>query len=241
MLHSMAAPRVPKLTTIEREVTACRLCPRLVDHRESVASAKTRRYADDPYWGKAVPAFGDRRAALLIVGLAPAAHGANRTGRMFTGDRSGDWLYRAMHRYGFANQPTSIGRSDGLTLHDAYISAVARCAPPGNKPARDEIERCRSYLVRELEALQKLEVVLALGKIAFDGFLAAWRDGGRAVDKPRPTFAHGAEHTLPTGIHLLASYHPSQQNTFTGRLTVPMFHRVFRRARTLIDAGQRSR
>ena len=225
---------------IENEVIACRACPRLVAHRESVATKKTKRYAELTYWGKAVPAFGDRRARLLVVGLAPAAHGANRTGRMFTGDRSGDWLYRAMHRYGFASQASSTGRDDGLVLRDAYVSAVARCAPPGNKPTKDEVEACRDYLVREIAALRRLEVVLALGKIAFDGFLVAWRDS-RPVPSPRPKFAHGAECELADGITLLSSYHPSQQNTFTKRLTVPMFHRVFRRARRLIDASERSR
>lgn len=155
---------------------------------------------------------------------------------MFTGDRSGDWLYGAMHRYGFANQPLSTGRDDGLSLRDAYVSATAHCAPPDNKPTREEVETCRVYLVRELAALADLKVVLALGRIAFDGFLAAWRESGRDVAKPKPKFAHGSDRELDGGIHLLASYHPSQQNTFTGRLTRPMFHRVFEKARALVDA-----
>jgi uracil-DNA glycosylase len=193
---------------------------------------KTKRFASEEYWGKAVPAFGDPEARLLVVGLAPAAHGANRTGRMFTGDRSGDWLYAAMYRYGFATQGESRSREDGLRLRGAYVTAVVRCAPPENKPARSEIENCRPYLVREIEALSGLTVVIALGRIAFDGFLAAWRALDREIPRPRPKFGHAAEYDLAEA-RLIASYHPSQQNTFTGKLTRPMFHRVFRRARRL--------
>jgi uracil-DNA glycosylase family 4 len=177
-----------------------------------------------------VPSFGDPKAQLLIVGLAPAAHGANRTGRMFTGDRSGDWLFETMHKFGFASQPSSIEGDDGLELSNAYITAVVRCAPPGNKPDRSEKENCRNYLVRELEALNRVRVVIALGKIAFDGFLAARSATGGGVPNPKPKFAHRAVHALPNGPQLLASYHPSQQNTFTGRLTRSMFHDVFRDA-----------
>lgn len=225
-----------RIQLIEKDVARCRLCPRLVAHRERVAATKTKRFADEEYWGKAVPSFGDARARLLIVGLAPAAHGANRTGRMFTGDRSGDWLFRAMYECDFANQPDSRAIGDGLKLQDAYITATTHCAPPDNKPMRQEVEACRVYLVRELEALSEMKVVLVLGRVAFDGFLAAWRASGRDVLKPKPKFAHGSEAELPGGVRLLASFHPSQQNTFTGRLTRVMFHRVFKRARELVDS-----
>jgi uracil-DNA glycosylase family 4 len=202
-----------------------------------VKEFKTRRFALQIYWGKPVPAFGDPKARLLIVGLAPAAHGANRTGRMFTGDRSGDWLYEALHRFGFANQPESVDREDGLRLTGTMITAVARCAPPGNKPTARELENCRPYMMRELELLREVRVVLALGRIAFDGFLATWNKAGRQVPSPKPRFTHGGGASLvgPNGnVTLLGSYHPSQQNTFTGRLTRPMFHDVFRRARRIL-------
>jgi uracil-DNA glycosylase len=226
-----------RLDVLRNEVIDCRKCPRLVGHRERIALVKTRRFESKDYWGKPVPGFGVARARLLIVGLAPAAHGGNRTGRVFTGDRSGDWLYEALHRYGFASSPYSVSRDDGLRLRDAYISAVARCAPPDNKPTREEMETCRGYLKRELEALKDVRVVVALGRIAFDGFLAAWRELGREIGKPRPRFCHGSEHVLLSSVTLLGSYHPSQQNTFTGKLTRPMFHGVFRRGRALVDAG----
>ena len=225
------------LEAIRNEVTACRKCPRLVRHRERMALVKTRRFQSEDYWGKPVPGFGVGRARLLVVGLAPAAHGGNRTGRMFTGDRSGDWLYEAMHRYGFATSPHSVSRDDGQKLRDAYITAVARCAPPDNKPTREETETCRSYMVRELEVLEDVRVVVALGRIAFDGFLAAWRELGRELGRPRPKFSHGSEHLLEPVVTLLGSYHPSQQNTFTGKLTRAMFHQVFRRARSLLKGG----
>jgi uracil-DNA glycosylase family 4 len=212
-------------------VTRCRACPRLVAHREAVARAKTRRFQGDVYWGRPVPGFGDHRARLLIVGLAPAAHGANRTGRLFTGDRSGDWLYAALHATGFANQATSIGRDDGLALRDAYVGAIARCAPPANKPTPAEIAACRPFLVRELVLLTRLRVVVCLGGLALQGFLRAWAEASGAAPRPRPRFGHGAEYALPGGVTLLCSYHPSQQNTFTGRLTRPMLARVFTRAR----------
>jgi uracil-DNA glycosylase family 4 len=225
------------LEVIRREVIRCRRCPRLVRHRERIALVKTRRFESEEYWGKPVPGFGVSRARLLIVGLAPAAHGGNRTGRVFTGDRSGDWLYEALHRYGFATSPHSVSRDDGLRLEDAYISAVARCAPPDNKPTGKETETCRSFLVRELEVLEDVRVVVALGRIAFDGFLAAWRELGREWGKPRPKFSHGSERLMAPAVTLLGSYHPSQQNTFTGKLTRSMFHQVFRRARSLLDGG----
>jgi uracil-DNA glycosylase family 4 len=225
------------LELIRDEVIRCRKCPRLVRHRERIALVKTRRFELESYWGKPVPGFGTGRARLLVVGLAPAAHGGNRTGRIFTGDRSGDWLFEALHRFGFATSPHSVSRDDGLRLVDAYISAVARCAPPDNKPTRKEMDNCRGYLVRELEALDRVRVVVALGRIAFDGFLAAWREHGREVGRPRPRFSHGSEDRLEPGVTLLGSYHPSQQNTFTGKLTRPMFHQVFARARSLLKGG----
>jgi uracil-DNA glycosylase family 4 len=226
-----------RLDVLRNEVIRCRNCPRLVEHRERIARVKARRFESENYWGKPVPGLGVANARLLIVGLAPAAHGGNRTGRIFTGDRSGDWLFEALHRYGFANSPRSISRDDGLRLKDAYISAVARCAPPDNKPTREEMANCRGYLIRELEILDNVRVVVALGRIAFDGFLVAWREAGRDIGKPRPAFFHRSEQVLPSSVTLLGSYHPSQQNTFTGKLTRSMFHGVFRRARALLESG----
>jgi uracil-DNA glycosylase family 4 len=223
--------RKAQLSAIERDIVACRLCPRLVRHREKVAGAAPRRYRGQSYWARPLPGFGDPEARLLVVGLAPAAHGGNRTGRMFTGDRSGDWLYEALYRFGFASQARSTGPGDGLALRDAFITAAARCAPPGNKPTAAELLNCRPYLERELALLTRLRVVVTLGRIAFDSFLAVWRERGRSLPAPRPRFAHGRVARLPDGVLLIASYHPSQQNTFTGRLTRAMFHRVFRKAR----------
>ena len=228
------------LARVDRAVVRCRMCPRLVAWRAEAAANPPRRYLGSGYWGKPLPGFGDGAARLLIVGLAPAAHGGNRTGRMFTGDRSGDWLYRALFEYGFANQAASTDRDDGLELTDCYISAAVRCAPPANKPALEEFHNCRGYLVRELGLLRRLGVVIALGKIAFDSCLKAAAEAGQPLPRPRPRFGHGSFHELDTGLTLLGSYHPSQQNTFTGRLTVPMFHGVFRRARTLLDGGVNS-
>jgi uracil-DNA glycosylase family 4 len=222
---------------LERAVTRCRRCPRLVAHREAVARVKRRQYRDEVYWGRPVPGFGDRAARLFIVGLAPAAHGGNRTGRIFTGDRSGDWLFAALHATGFANQPTSVRRGDGLALRDAYIAAIARCAPPDNKPLPAEIANCRPYLLRELALLTRLRVVVCLGGLALDGFLRGWAAAGRDVPSPRPRFAHAAAYALPGGITLLCSYHPSQQNTFTGRLTMSMLTDVFTRARAACGAS----
>ena len=223
------------LAALERRLTRCRLCPRLVRHRERVAREKVARFRDWKYWGRPVPGFGDPAARLLVVGLAPAAHGGNRTGRIFTGDESGNWLYAALHRAGFASQPTSTRRDDGLRLADAFVSAVARCAPPANRLMPGEVERCRPYLLRELEVLDRLRVVVVLGGVAHAGFLAAERVRGEMVPRPAPRFAHLAEHRLPSGLTLLCSYHPSQQNTFTGRLTRPMLDAVFARARTLLS------
>lgn len=222
------------LTHVSRAIVSCNRCPRLRAHCRHVAREKKREFRDWTYWGKPVPGFGDLNARLLIVGLAPAAHGANRTGRMFTGDSSGDWLYAALHAFGFGNRPESVSRDDGLTLTDCYISAAARCAPPGNRPSRAELDRCRPYLTAEVRLLKRLKVVVALGRIAHDAWLKA--AGWWAVLPPRerPRFAHGAVARLPDGTILLSSYHPSRQNTNTGRLTRRMWRAVFRRARSLL-------
>lgn len=198
-----------------------------------MARQKVARFREWSYWGKPVPSFGDVKARLLVVGLAPAAHGANRTGRMFTGDRSGDWLYRALHTFGFANQPTSISRSDGLTLHDCYITASLRCAPPQNKPFPEELRNCRPFLLKELELLRKLRVVVALGKVAFDTAFGAFKELGMTDVRQKPLFKHGVAVKLNDRVTLIGSYHPSQQNTFTGKLTRTMFDAVFRQAREL--------
>ena len=224
------------LGALQTTIVGCTRCPRLVAHRQAVAVKKRRMYMDWEYWGKPVPSFGDPNARLLIVGLAPAAHGANRTGRMFTGDRSGDLLYSTLHAYGFASAPESRRSDDGLTLRDAYITAVLRCAPPGNKPLRDEAANCKPYLLEELSLLTQVRVVVALGKIAFDAFLATFGERGLAMPSPRPRFGHGAASTLTDGTQLIASYHPSQQNTQTGRLTPSMFEDIFRTARRLLPA-----
>jgi len=230
----MAADRAQRdsVATVQREVAACRRCPRLVSWREEVARTGRAAYAGQVYWGRGVPGFGDPRAALVIVGLAPAAHGANRTGRMFTGDRSGDWLFAALHRAGFASQPTSTALGDGLTLQGAYITAAVHCAPPANLPEPAEREACAPYLARELALLRTAVVVVALGQLAWQAVTS------QAELRPRPAFGHLAQGTLPGGVVLLGSYHPSQQNTFTGKLTVPMFDAVFRRARRLITRAE---
>ena len=215
------------LGKLNRTVIQCRKCPRLVRWREACAKKPPRRFQSMNYWARPLPGIGDPKARVLIVGLAPAAHGGNRTGRMFTGDRSGDWLYGALHAAGFANQPNSDHRGDGLKLKDCYITAAVRCAPPGNKPLRAEFARCRPYLVQELKLFNNLRVVVVLGKIAFDSFLAAYQGNGGVLAKPRPKFGHSVSVVLPDGLRLICSYHPSQQNTFTGKLTQPMFHRVF--------------
>ena len=219
------------LEEIAAEVVVCRACPRLVEWRERVARDKTARFADQEYWGRPVPGFGDPAAHILIVGLAPAAHGGNRTGRIFTGDRSGDFLFASLHRAGLSNQPTSVSKHDGLRLTGAYVAAVNRCAPPNNKPTPLERDACLTYLEREIDALRRLRVVVPLGAFAWDGVLRALRERGHAV-KPRPVFGHAAEATVGP-YHLLGSYHPSQQNTFTGKLTEPMLDAVMTRARSL--------
>ena len=226
-----AAPRWRTLAAVTRAVVACELCPRLRTHCRQVAVEKRRAYREERYWGRPVPAFGDPRARLVIVGLAPGAHGSNRTGRMFTGDSSGDWLYEALHRMGFASLPTSTSRDDGQRLTDCWITAAGRCAPPDNKPRPEELDRCRIYLAAELKLLARTRVVLALGRIGHEAWLKAsgWWD--RLPPRARPVFAHAAEHVMPDGIVLMSSFHPSRQNTQTGRLTRAMWHQVFERAR----------
>ena len=218
------------LAQLTADISACRTCKRLVRCREAAAATPPKRFAGETYWARAVPGFGDPRARLVVVGLAPAANGANRTGRVFTGDRSGDWLYAALHRAGFANQPASTHANDGLRLTDAYVTCVVRCAPPGNKPSPTERDRCLQFLARELELLSRVRVILALGAFAWDGVLRALD----AETKPRPKFGHGAEATIGA-YTLLGSYHVSQQNTFTGRLTEPMLDAVFSRAAALCE------
>ena len=233
--NSRVSVAAATVAAVNRAVVVCERCPRLRAYCRRVARDKKREFRDWEYWGRPVPAFGDGRARLLVVGLAPAAHGANRTGRMFTGDSSGNWLYEALHRFGFANLPVTRGRDDGLELRDCYITAAARCAPPANKPSRIELERCRPYLAAELRLLGRVRVVLVLGRLAHDAWLkaAGWWVKLPAAERPR--FAHGALTRLPDGSTLLASYHPSRQNTNTRRLTRAMWHGVFRRARALVD------
>ncbi len=225
------------LTAVARDIVACERCPRLRGWCQEVATTRVKRFALERYWGLPVPGLGDARARLLIVGLAPAAHGANRTGRVFTGDRSGDFLFAALHRAGFANQPQSVSRKDGLRLIDCYIAPLARCAPPANKPRPDEIEACREYLARELRLLPRVRAVLALGKIAMDGFLGLLRAQGRLPARGPRAFGHGVSHDLGEGLCLFASYHPSQQNTFTGRLTAQSFDTVLRDVRRHLEAS----
>ena len=221
-----------ELARLAERVTSCRRCPRLVAWREQCAADPPRRYRGERYWARPLPGFGDPRAGLVIVGLAPAAHGANRTGRMFTGDRSGEWLYGALHRAGFANQATAERRDDGLRLEGAYVTAVVRCAPPANKPTPTERDECLSWLVAELPLLESARVLLALGSFAWDGALRAARELGHPTPRPKPRFGHGAVAELGP-YRLLGSYHPSQQNTFTGKLTREMLDGVFARAREL--------
>ncbi len=230
----MSSSVLAQLNELQQTVVRCRQCPRLVRWRERVALEKTRRFADWQYWGKPNPSFGDPRAEILLIGLAPAAHGGNRTGRMFTGDRSGDWLYRALYKAGFANKPTSVDREDGLRLVNCYITATCRCAPPLNKLLPVEIRNCRPYLLRELELLKDLKVIIGLGRVGFDAAVGSFLELGWSVPGKKPKFAHGAEYPLTKLITLLGSYHPSQQNTFTGRLTEPMFDRIFHRAKILL-------
>ena len=228
------------LIQLQDTIIACGRCSRLTAYCQQVAEQKVRRFRHLPYWGKPVPSFGDPGARLVLIGLAPAAHGANRTGRAFTGDRSGAWLFNALHAHGFANQPIAEHRQDGLILHDAYITQVLHCAPPGNKPAREEIARCRPYLLTELRLLTNLRVLLPLGQIAFNATLHALQQLGIDLPTPRPRFGHALHYQLANGIVLLTSYHPSQQNTQTGRLTRPMFHQVFATARALLSYNKKT-
>jgi uracil-DNA glycosylase len=222
------------LDALAGQVHTCRRCPRLVEWRERSAAEPPRRFRGEAYWAKPLEGFGDPRAAVVVIGLAPAAHGGNRTGRVFTGDRSGDWLYAALHRAGFANRPDSVRRDDGLRLHGAYVTAVNRCPPPANRPTPAERDNCLPFLERELELLEGSRVLVALGSFAWDGALRALRTLGHPTPKPKPRFGHGAEAALGRWT-LLGCYHPSQQNTFTGRLTEPMFDQVFERARALAE------
>ncbi|MEY3054857.1 MAG: uracil-DNA glycosylase [Ilumatobacteraceae bacterium] len=225
----MPKPSRPSRVLVELhdEIVDCGRCERLVEWREMAATEKRASYRDEEYWGRGVPGFGDPMAKVLVLGLAPAAHGANRTGRIFTGDRSGDWLYRAMYRAGFANQPTSTHRGDGLRLVGAWVTSAVKCAPPDNKPSTDERDACVPFLRREIAALSRLRVVVCLGAFAYE---AACREFSV---KPRPKFGHGVEAESPSGVSLVCSFHPSQQNTFTGRLTEPMFDAIFERVAEL--------
>jgi len=241
----------PALARLESRVVACRACPRLVAWREEVARTKRRAFREETYWGKPVPAFGDANARLVIVGLAPAAHGGNRTGRMFTGDSSGDWLYDALFAHGFASQAASTGRGDGLVLRDTFITAAARCAPPDNKPTPEEFAACRPFLVAEFGLLTRASVLVALGALAWEHALRAYEERGGKVKTPRPKHGHGVEVLLEgiagdgfaagRAVTLLGSYHPSRQNTQTGRLTRPMLYAVFARGRDLVpDSSARA-
>lgn len=214
------------LAALHRRIVRCTLCPRLVAWRERTAEEKVRRFAHEEYWGKPLPGFGDPDARVLLVGLAPAAHGGNRTGRMFTGDESGSWLARALHETGFANQPTSVGREDGLTLTGCYIVAALRCAPPANKPLPDELAHCRPFLLEEIRALRRVRVVVGLGKIGFEAGLKAFRELGLVTFRAMPKFGHGVVYRLGE-YTFIGTYHPSQQNTFTGKLTRGMLRDVF--------------
>jgi uracil-DNA glycosylase family 4 len=234
-------PNVPQRETIAsltKEIIACRACPRLVEWREEVARTKRPAFASDDYWGKPVPGFGDPAARVLVVGLAPAAHGGNRTGRIFTGDRSGDWLFGSLHRTGFANQPHSVSRDDGLELTGAYVTAPVRCAPPGNKPTPAERDRCFHYLARELALLRNVSVMVALGAFAWDSCLQAAVAAGAQRPRPKPRFGHGSEVDLGR-YNLLGCYHVSQQNTFTGKLTQDMLDAIFARAALLMSKTER--
>jgi uracil-DNA glycosylase len=223
---------VSALTGLEREVVACRRCPRLVAWREQVAREKRAAYAGEDYWGRPLPGFGDPRAGVVLLGLAPAAHGGNRTGRIFTGDRSGDWLFAALYRAGFANQPQSVARDDGLELTGCWVTAAVRCAPPANRPSPAERDNCLPYFARELALLDAAQVIVCLGGFAWDAALRTLGAQGETVPRPRPRFGHGAESPIGSLV-LLGCFHPSQQNTFTGRLTEPMIDAVMRRAREL--------
>jgi uracil-DNA glycosylase len=223
---------VSALAELEHEVVGCRRCPRLVAWREQVAREKRAAYAGEDYWGRPLPGFGDPRAGVVVLGLAPAAHGGNRTGRIFTGDRSGDWLFAALHRAGFSNQPQSVARDDGLELTGCWVTAAVRCAPPANRPSTEERDNCLPYFARELELLDAAQVIVCLGGFAWDAALRTLAARGESVPRPRPRFGHGAEISIGRLV-LLGCFHPSQQNTFTGRLTEPMIDAAMQRAREL--------
>jgi uracil-DNA glycosylase family 4 len=226
------------LNELNEEIVGCTRCPRLVKHCQTVAREKRRAYREWEYWGKPVPGFGDANARVLVLGLAPGAHGSNRTGRPFTGDSSGNFMYPVLHREGFASQPTATHREDGLVLKDMYITAAVRCAPPDNKPSPEEIANCAAFLDREIAGLEKVRVVVALGRIGFEAYLSFLKRRGMLKSKKDYAFAHGAKYRMPDGRVLLASYHPSNQNTQTGKLTEKMFRAVFREARRLMVDGR---
>jgi uracil-DNA glycosylase family 4 len=235
-LHFSMTLSLPQwLIALDREVVSCVRCPRLVVYREQIAREKRRAYRDCEYWGKPVPGFGDPNARVLVLGLAPGAHGSNRTGRPFTGDASGKFMYPVLYDTGFANQPTATHVGDGLELKDLYITAAARCAPPDNKPLPQELANCSQYLDREMDGLKKLKVVVVLGKIAFDAYLNYLKRRGQLPSRKLYVFTHGAKYQMPDGKTLLASYHPSNQNTQTGKLTREMFVRIFREAAALVN------
>jgi len=225
------------LVVLNKEIIACTKCPRLVEYREQVGREKRKAYRNHDYWARPVPGFGDPHAHLLLLGLAPGAHGSNRTGRPFTGDASGNFMYPILYKVGYASQPTAVSRNDGMKLIDCYITAAVRCAPPDNKPLPSELANCSIYLDRELAILKDVRVVVALGKIAFDAYLAHLTRTGVLSSKTGLTFGHAKRYELPNGITLLASYHPSNQNTATGRLTVTMFENIFRCAKRMIAKG----
>ena len=229
------ADRAPSLATLNARIVACERCPRLRTYCAEVARVRRRAYADWEYWGKPVPSFGDPAARVMVLGLAPGAHGSNRTGRPFTGDGSGDFLFPTLHEAGFASQAKAVSRNDGMKLSDLWISAVVRCAPPANKPTIEELRNCAPWLDEEISLLPNLRVVVCLGKIAFDGFLSHLLRAGQIPARAGFTFRHGAEYALPGGLTFIASYHPSLQNTNTGKLTRPMFLAVFNRARQLAN------
>ncbi|WP_348269403.1 uracil-DNA glycosylase [Edaphobacter paludis] len=233
MSRSKVQPLSPVLQQIHDFIVGCDRCPRLLNYCQGIGETKRRAYQDQTYWARPVPGFGDPRARILILGLAPGAHGANRTGRPFTGDGSGAFMYPILHELGLASQPTGLFRGDGLKLRHAWIASVVRCAPPGDKPLPQEIRNCATHLADEIQALSRVRVVVCLGKIAFDGYLAYLLQMGIIARKSAYRFAHGAHYVLPDGMHLLATYHPSLRNTNTGRLNRPMFTKVFLRAREL--------
>lgn len=223
------------LSSLNKQIVTCRACPRLVEWREHIAKVKTKRFSDWTYWGKPIPGFGDPNAQLLLVGLAPAAHGGNRTGRMFTGDESGNWLFRALHKSGFANQEESVARDDGLKLTNCYITATCRCAPPQNKLLPQEIKNCRPFILQEFQLLKNLRVIVGLGKIGFDAAFDCVKELGWTDLKSRPKFSHGTVAQLNTSLTLIGTYHPSQQNTFTGKLTEKMLNSIFTKARKILS------